>query len=138
MKTIFALLLFLLTVGFAEAQSVPTTPNIGLYVPAYGTANWNTYLNDNSLLLDLLLSGNAVLPAILVGSMQTNGAGPNAIQIPPQSFATLNALIPCNSTNEGTWASVNDSTVNTWGSTISGGGSYHEPAYCDGTNWTVR
>jgi len=32
---------------------------------------------------------------------------------------------------------VTDSTTNTWGGTITGGGADHVLAYCDGTNWTV-
>lgn len=38
---------------------------------------------------------------------------------------------------EGSTASVSDSTTNTWGAVIAGGGSFHVLAYCDGTNWTV-
>jgi hypothetical protein len=28
-------------------------------------------------------------------------------------------------------------TGDTWSSTITGGGSYHVPAYCNGINWEV-
>jgi len=49
-------------------------------------------------------------------------------------FSTLST---CNGTLEGAKAAVTDSTTNTWGATISGGGSFHVGAYCDGTNWTV-
>jgi hypothetical protein len=38
---------------------------------------------------------------------------------------------------EGAIAAVTDSTTSTWGATISGGGTNHVLAYCDGTNWTV-
>lgn len=38
---------------------------------------------------------------------------------------------------EGTHESVSDSTTNTWGATVTGGGSDHIMMYCDGTNWTV-
>jgi hypothetical protein len=126
------------TKSILRTLTIPITPNISLYIPLYGTANWSTYVNANSSLLDLLLSGNATLPALLAGSIQTNGLPPHTIQLPPENFSVLVGVYPCNSGNEGMWASVNDSTVNTWGSTITGGGSFHEPAYCDGTNWTVR
>jgi hypothetical protein len=56
------------------------------------------------------------------------------IQLSPRAFATLSA---CSSGNEGELESVNNSTTNTWGATITGGGSDHVLAYCDGTNWTV-
>jgi len=38
---------------------------------------------------------------------------------------------------EGMMVPVTDSTTNTWGATITGGGSNHVLAYYDGTNWTV-
>jgi len=43
----------------------------------------------------------------------------------------------CNSGNEGSVQAITDSTLNTWGSTIAGGGADHVLGYCDGTNWTV-
>lgn len=49
----------------------------------------------------------------------------------------LGKLPPCNSGSEGTHGSVTDSTVSTYGSTITGGGSKHVPAYCNGKNWVV-
>jgi hypothetical protein len=50
---------------------------------------------------------------------------------------TFSSLPTCNSGAEGTEKPVTDSTTNTWGATITGGGSNHVKAYCDGTNWTV-
>lgn len=38
---------------------------------------------------------------------------------------------------EGMIVSITDSNVNTWGATISGGGTNHVLAYYNGTNWTV-
>jgi len=52
----------------------------------------------------------------------------------PVAFASAPA---CNSGNEGSLQAITDATVNTWGSTIAGSGSYHVLGYCDGTNWTV-
>lgn len=52
----------------------------------------------------------------------------------PGTYASLAA---CASGTEGTTAAVTDSTTNTWGATISGSGTDHVLAYCDGTNWTV-
>ena len=52
----------------------------------------------------------------------------------PVSFSALPA---CSSSIEGAMRPVTDSTVNTWGATVTGGGSNHVEAYCDGTNWTV-
>jgi hypothetical protein len=52
----------------------------------------------------------------------------------PQPFANLAA---CSTTTEGQFATVQDSTTNTWGATISGSGSDVVLAFCDGSNWTV-
>jgi Major tropism determinant N-terminal domain len=41
------------------------------------------------------------------------------------------------SPSKGEIAEVSDSTTNTWGATISGGGSYEVLAHYNGTNWTV-
>jgi hypothetical protein len=55
-------------------------------------------------------------------------------RLTPGLFSTLSV---CNPDKEGTEGAVADSTVNTWGATIAGGGSYHVLAYCNGANWTV-
>ena len=52
----------------------------------------------------------------------------------PVAFVSAPA---CNSGNEGSVQAITDSTVNTWGSAIAGGGGNHVLGYCDGTNWTV-
>lgn len=58
----------------------------------------------------------------------------NSLLIKPQAFSILTA---CGGTNEGAMASVTDSTTNTWGAVVTGGGANHIQAYCNGTNWTV-
>jgi len=50
---------------------------------------------------------------------------------------SFSALATCASGNEGRHAPVTDSVTNTWGATITGGGSNHVEAYCDGSAWTV-
>jgi hypothetical protein len=50
---------------------------------------------------------------------------------------TFSALASCASGIEGTSSPVTDSTTNILGATITGSGSNHVMAYCDGTNWTV-
>lgn len=56
------------------------------------------------------------------------------LQESPRAFSNLS---PCNSGLEGTSASVTDSTTNTGGATIAGGGLLHVWGYCNGTNWIV-
>ncbi len=51
--------------------------------------------------------------------------------------STFSGLAACGGSTEGRMAAITDSTTNIWGATITGGGSNHVLAYCDGTNWTV-
>jgi hypothetical protein len=52
----------------------------------------------------------------------------------PVKFATLpNAAAQY----AGTIRCVSDSTVNTWGSTVTGGGTHTVLCWCNGTAWTV-
>jgi hypothetical protein len=50
---------------------------------------------------------------------------------------TFSNLTACSSSLEGAFRAITDSTTSTWGATITGSGSNHVLAYCDGTNWTV-
>ena len=50
---------------------------------------------------------------------------------------TLSTVPACSSTYQGAMAAITDSSVNTWGTTITGGGSNPVLAFCNGTNWTV-
>jgi len=51
--------------------------------------------------------------------------------------STLASIGTCNAGNEGATATVTNSTTNTIGAVITGGGSLHVLAYCNGTNWVV-
>lgn len=53
----------------------------------------------------------------------------------PSLFAGLAA---CASGTEGRLAAVTNSSTASYGATITGGGSNHVLAYCNGTNWTVH
>jgi hypothetical protein len=56
----------------------------------------------------------------------------NVINVRVGTFSSLPA-----SPTEGMLAGVSDSATNTWGATITGGGSFHVLAYYDGAQWTV-
>ena len=58
----------------------------------------------------------------------------DVLQVDPTTFSSLPT---CNSGEEGTQRPVTNSATSTLGATITGGGSSHVLAYCDGTNWTV-
>lgn len=66
-------------------------------------------------------------------SVGSCGSG-HFVQFAPQTFSVLSA---CASGIEGQTAAITDSTTNTWGATITGGGTNHVLGYCDGTVWTV-
>jgi hypothetical protein len=51
------------------------------------------------------------------------------------SVTTVSGLGTCNSTAEGQRWAVSDATAATPGAALTGGGSTHVPAYCNGTNW---
>ncbi|SRR6266481_201147 len=65
-------------------------------------------------------------------SLAVSGAA--GLRTAPVDFSTLAA---CVASKEGSLVAVSDSNTNAWGAAISGGGSHHVLAYCDGTNWTV-
>jgi hypothetical protein len=65
----------------------------------------------------------------------TNDPGAGAINLRPQTFASLKT---CAAGVEGALASVTDSASATFNATMTGGGSNHVMAYCNGTNWTVH
>lgn len=65
----------------------------------------------------------------------TNYTADFSLNIPRVTvFASLPA---CSGANEGLSEPISDSTTTAWGATITGGGSSHVLAYCDGSNWTV-
>ena len=88
---------------------------------------------------------------IAVTPTQRTGSSPAAIKFANNTYMgnttevsqstvnveTFSKLASCSATTEGSYSSVSDSSTNTWGATITGGGSNHVLAYCDGTNWTV-
>lgn len=55
----------------------------------------------------------------------------------PLAKGPFSGVAACTSALEGTRTAVTDSTTGTWGAVITGSGSNHVLAYCDGTNWTV-
>lgn len=55
--------------------SETTTPNIGLQIPAFNQANWQTPTNYNWNLLDLIFGGSIVVPALSVVNLTTTNVG---------------------------------------------------------------
>jgi hypothetical protein len=102
------------------------------------------YWNGNSSAPDcwteqVLLGTGSNPSSILTIAHLLASTGAAAVQVPalrtsPNLFATLPS---CSSSTEGWQRAVSDSTTNTWGATITGGGADHVLAYCDGSAWTV-
>jgi hypothetical protein len=97
-----------------------------LYVSSSSIFTWRQGGDFNSTRV-MELDGSA--------NLLVNGAvEPNNLQVVAHVFS---ALPSCVSGVEGSVYSVTDSTTNTWGATITGLGSDHVMAYCDGSAWTV-
>ena len=104
-----------------------TATNATFYIPFIsGDTTGNYNLNITAGPNYNPSTGAFVIPA---------GSGANSLQLGTNIFS---ALPTCNSGAEGTSAPVTDSTTNTWGATITGSGSDHVLAYCDGSAWTVE
>lgn len=87
-----------------------------------GTYRWEGGLTSNFNVTDYVDNENIANATLDIAS------------IPPLVYS---ALPTCNSSYEGHMATITDSTVKTWGSTVLGGGSYHVKVYCNSGNWTV-
>lgn len=70
------LVLGLLWCACASAQT-PTTPNIHLNIPYFGTPGWDTLINANASALDLYLSGNQGVSSLLF-TLQSSAVTPAA------------------------------------------------------------
>ena len=90
--------------------------------------------------VDATGTNQGYLSAMTTGGVQvsTLQAGRNAqVQITPGNGSGVPA---CSAAIEGTRASVTDATSSTFGAAYApnGGGSLHEPVYCNGTSWLVE
>lgn len=86
--------------------------------------------NDDGTAIDQPLTVNRATGAVGMG----DGANINGLKLTAHTYATIPA---CSSDIGGTLEQVTDSSTNTWGDTISGGGSNVVVAFCAGVNWTV-
>jgi predicted GH43/DUF377 family glycosyl hydrolase len=96
---------------------------------AYGLIE--TYGNSNPLFFQSLGGG------VGIGSTNTPEAPLDVTGDMRTAPTTFSSLPACSSTTQGAMRSITDSTTNTWGATIAGGGSDVVLAFCDGANWTV-
>ena len=85
-----------------------------------------TGITSDDTILDNLSNGGIGSQFKLIAAQQ--------IRAIPVIFS---ALPSCVAGTEGQQEAVTNSTTATWGATITGGGTNHVLAYCDGTAWTV-
>jgi hypothetical protein len=102
-----------------NASGTANTAQLCLTAPV-SISNYINALPDGSSYLERLTSSVKILRVPL--------------KLTPSTFSSLLACAP---NMEGTQAAVNDSKTDTWGAVITGRGSNHVLAYCDGANWTV-
>jgi len=116
------------------------------------------HTNSDFIYAALVGNGSTVFSGVTIGLAQNNvltvqgnptGSSPvTAMQLTGNGLLTLRGQIrttaatfssigSCTSGVEGLIAAVVDSTTSTWGATITGSGSNHVLAYCDGSAWTV-
>ena len=102
----------------------------------------NTYPNSSKCIGAAFASGGVMYSSLEdqptggvcdYGGMHL-GRPTGSLRIDPTIFHNLPTCAPG---TQGMLKPVSDSTTNTWGASIIGGGSEHVLAYCDGNNWTV-
>lgn len=100
---------------------IPSENSSSIYT--VGEYRWtgSTFTNENST--DYL------------DNVRTANLQADASQLTPQAFSAVNGF--CVSGYEGHMTAINDSTTATPGQTITGGGTFHVMAYCNGSFWTV-
>jgi hypothetical protein len=91
-----------------------------------GTVNYGLYIDNTSF------NGANDYGIYVQAAKSYFGGGTQVVK------SLFSALPTCTSSIEGTTRAVTDSSTATWGATITGLGSNHVKAYCDGTNWTVE
>lgn len=133
--------------GFTSLLAPTNIAGLGIGI-SYQTGGAATYQGSwtNGTGADYLVG---ILALELVGTAQSADlidydnaggtvlSGISALGLPYTVSQNFSGLPTCSSGTEGTTVAVKDSTTNTWGATITGSGSDHVQAYCDGTNWTV-
>ena len=144
-------------VGDNGAGIMSTAPDFEIYQPGQNANMFIGQDNTHSFVISWHYNSNAALAfglletygntnplffqsmggSVGIGSTNTPEATldvTGTFRTDPVAFASLPV---CSGTNEGVMRSITDSTTNTWGATITGGGADVVLAFCDGTNWTV-
>jgi hypothetical protein len=124
----------------SQALGVPTTLHYGVDLALVRTGTGQYYSDIDTNPADGLWTHRFYSTGSYASAqdgeffVRPNPVISNTPRTDPTTFANLPAA---SSGNEGAIRPITDSTTTTWGATITGGGSNHVLAYCNGTNWTV-
>ena len=111
-----------------------STTNEAITAQTYVNGSGSVNTNDATIhCLAPTVTASGVLTNHACLKVDAQGTGVPA-QFVAQAFASLPA---CASSYEGSVQSISDSTVATFGATITGSGANHVFGYCNGTAWTV-
>jgi hypothetical protein len=90
----------------------------------------------------MILQPNAGFPLVLGQTgpviVSTELTLYNGFRSLPRTMAELVAHVNCNAGSEGYESAITDGSVALFNAILTGGGSNHVKAYCNGTNWTVH
>jgi hypothetical protein len=110
----------------------PYSTGVSIHSSVTNLLLWKDITNEFGYAIQLLDASNGNAQEFIVDKNgYTSATGYRTYPSPFASLAT------CNNSQEGSQRAVTDSSTQTWGATITGGGSNHVLAYCDGTVWTV-
>lgn len=126
------------TAGFAQATQAPSGTGWGIQITSSCDPTPPPNITGGTLWKNS--SGeytSACSVPSSIGNVSTYDSSPGQGVINQMSPVNFSSLTACSSALEGRTATVKNSSTATWGATITGGGSSHVLAYCDGTNWTV-
>jgi hypothetical protein len=121
-----------LQVSGVSFYALTPDPYCAFNLSAFGYPDYICELSSNSTLYFYPNGPNGFGRAFAFLNIMQTFTQPQIFQ--SSVFASLPA---CASNIMGAVKTVSDSTTNTWGATITGGGSDPVLAFCDGTNWTV-
>jgi hypothetical protein len=128
--------------AWATPAIASTTLTAG--APVIGAGNYGVTVGTTTGTGPFCLSSDCTLinPVVtgFVNATHNHSNAANGGAIANTAFSgpvTFSSLPACSGATEGSRGAVSDSTTNTWGAVVAGGGKLHVLAYCDGTDWTV-
>jgi hypothetical protein len=82
----------------------------------------------------LTVTGSLSAPSVSSSGIVSGAYG----KVAPTTYASISAAYPCNSTNQGVFGFITDSTTATFNAAVAGGGTNPIGVICNGTNYVVH